>query len=301
MSRRVRVVAICAVLALGAGCQSSPGPAIGASSRANVPLSTAPIAFVLANPSGLLALDASGGVVRQYDLPPDAFPSGPAIAPHGRQRLFALTRIGANGDRGRLPGGALLRREGPLLLPTDAAPRAVGLPGGLLRRRPYRARRRDRGRPSGAPRHPLRAVPRALRWVEDRHDRRDAGRRHARVVTRRDEDRVRARRRPLHADRGHARGAAHRAERRVQLRRPRLAQVMSVPPDSEPASTGSAMRSFARWSQGPATIAGSPRSSAVRSVVNSARALRNAKPAIPKARASSTNPGLPNSVANVRR
>ena len=97
MSRRVRVVAICAVLALGAGCQSSPGPAIGASSRANVPLSTAPIAFVLANPSGLLALDASGGVVRKYDLPPDAFPSGPAIAPDGRQVVFALTRIGANG------------------------------------------------------------------------------------------------------------------------------------------------------------------------------------------------------------
>src|SRR3989442_7316647 len=97
MSRRVRVVAICAVLALGAGCQSSPGPAIGASSRTNVPLSTAPIAFVLANPSGLLALDASGGVVRKYDVPPDAFPSGPAIAPDGRQVVFALTRIGANG------------------------------------------------------------------------------------------------------------------------------------------------------------------------------------------------------------
>ena len=87
-----------ALAALLLGCQAPPTNGApqptptGASS-----LSTAPVAFVLANPSGLVALDASGGVAKRFDIPAGSFPSGPAIHPDGRQLAFALTRIGAGG------------------------------------------------------------------------------------------------------------------------------------------------------------------------------------------------------------
>jgi Tol biopolymer transport system component len=73
--------------------------------------------FVLANPMGLLALDATGQVLGQIvQLPPDSAPSAPALSPDRRSIVFSITLIpsgpsGFGSDIWAVDiGGANLRR-----------------------------------------------------------------------------------------------------------------------------------------------------------------------------------------------
>ncbi|HEY8730538.1 MAG TPA: hypothetical protein VIN69_00995 [Candidatus Limnocylindria bacterium] len=69
-----------------ASCGSSGTPATGAAAACTT------ATFILANPSGLLCLDATARILgRVVELPPTSAPALPSISPDHKQVLFALT------------------------------------------------------------------------------------------------------------------------------------------------------------------------------------------------------------------
>ncbi len=79
---------VLAIVLVASACQgaaapsASPAPGVGTSA-----------AFIMANPGGLLALDASAGTLGKVaELPDQSAPSTPALHPSGRLLAFALTQ-----------------------------------------------------------------------------------------------------------------------------------------------------------------------------------------------------------------
>ena len=86
MSKRLSKAAILILAGALAACNAQPAPP-PASPGVGLQAS-----FVLANPAGLLALDAGGrSLGRIVDLPAQSAPATPVLHPSGKSLVFALT------------------------------------------------------------------------------------------------------------------------------------------------------------------------------------------------------------------